>query len=88
SIILAEAMHGDIIPVLNDDIVIEYENVLRRPKFKFEERTVRVFLDDLKRRAVYVDTGMVEYMLQDTKDVVIYAFLIEERKNDEANLDT
>ena len=27
--IIAEAMYGDIIPVLNDDILTEYENVLR-----------------------------------------------------------
>ena len=32
--VVAEAMHGDIIPVLNDEILAEYEDVLRRPKFK------------------------------------------------------
>lgn len=34
-----EALHGDIIPVLNDEILTEYEDVLNRPKFKFEKRT-------------------------------------------------
>lgn len=86
--IIAEAMYGDIIPVLNDDILTEYENVLRRPKFKFEERAVRIFLDDLKKRAIYVDTGIVEYLLQDPKDIVFYAVLMEKRKNDEAYLVT
>ena len=33
--IAAEAMYGDIIPVLNDEILAEYEDVLRRPKFRF-----------------------------------------------------
>ena len=33
--IAAEAMYGDIIPVLNDEILTEYEDVLRRPKFRF-----------------------------------------------------
>lgn len=86
--IIAEAMYGDIIPVLNDDILTEYENVLRRPKFKFEQRAVRIFLDDLKKRAIYVDTGIVEYLLQDPKDIVFYAVLMEKRKNDEAYLVT
>ena len=35
-----EALHGDIIPVVNDEILAEYEEVLNRPKFKFEKRTV------------------------------------------------
>ena len=29
--VAAEAMNGDIIPVLNDEILEEYEDVLRRP---------------------------------------------------------
>ena len=87
-IIASEAMHGDIIPVLNDDIFAEYENVLRRPKFQFDEPAVRVFLDDLKRRAVHLDTGITEYLLPDPKDVVFYAVLMEKRNNDEAYLVT
>ncbi len=34
--VTVEALIGDIIPVLNDDIIAEYEDVLRRPKVKFE----------------------------------------------------
>jgi len=41
--VAAEAMNGDIIPVLNDEILEEYEDVLRRPKFGFDERAVKVF---------------------------------------------
>ena len=86
--VTAEAMKGDIIPVLNNEILAEYENVLRRPKFKFEERAVRVFIDDLKRRAVYIDTGITEYLLPDPKDVIFYAVLMEKRNDDEAYLVT
>ena len=86
--IAAEAMYGDIIPVLNDEILAEYENVLRRPKFKFEERAVRVFLDELKRRALFLDAGPIDEILPDPKDVVFYAVLMEKRKEDEAYLVT
>ncbi len=86
--VAAEALIGDIIPVLNDDIIAEYEDVLRRPKFKFEERAVRILLDELKRRAVYADAGAVEDIIPDPKDVAFYAVLMEKRKEDEAYLVT
>ena len=84
----AEAMYGDIIPVLNDEILAEYEDVLRRPKFKFDERTVRVFLEELKRRAVFIDAGPIDEILPDHKDIVFYAVLMEKRKEDDAYLVT
>lgn len=58
--VAAEALIGDIIPVLNDEILAEYEEVLRRPKFCFEERAIRVFLEELKRRAVFTDAGVID----------------------------
>lgn len=87
-LVAAEAMQGDIIPVLNDGILAEYEDVLRRPKFKFEERAVRVFLDELKRRAVFIDAGPIEDAIPDPKDVVFYAVLMEKRKEEDAYLVT
>ena len=78
--VAAEAMNGDIIPVLNDEILEEYEDVLRRPKFGFDERAVKVFLDELKRRAVYVDAGLIEDLIPDPKDIVFYAVLMEKGK--------
>lgn len=87
-LVALEAMSGDIIPVLNDEILAEYEDVLRRPKFRFEERAIRVFLEELKRRAVYVDAVSVEEVLPDEKDVIFYAVLMEKRKEEEAYLVT
>ena len=43
-----EALHGSIIPVVNDEILAEYEEVLNRPRFQFKKQTVNVFLTDLK----------------------------------------
>jgi len=83
-----EALHGDIIPVLNEDILIEYEDVLNRPKFKFEKRAVDVFLNDIKKRAVYAEAGLIEDLVPDPKDVVFYAVLMEKRKEEEAYLVT
>ncbi len=83
-----EALHGDIIPVVNDEIIAEYEAVLNRPKFGFEKRAVAVLLNEMKKRAVFTDAGLIEYSLPDPKDVVFYAVLMEKRKEEAAYLVT
>ena len=87
-LVTAEALIGDIIPVLNDEIIAEYEDVLRRPKFKFDKGAVWVLLDDLKRRAVFIDAGPIDDVIPDPKDIVFYSVLMEKRKEDDAYLVT
>lgn len=86
--ITAEALNGDIIPLLNNEIIAEYEDVLNRPKFRFDKRAVKVLLDELKKRAVYSDYGLIEDEIPDPKDVVFYAVLMEKRKEEDAYLVT
>ncbi len=86
--VTAQALTGDIIPVLNDEILAEYEDVLNRPKFRFNKNAVKIFLDELRRRAVYTDAGAVAEELPDPKDVVFYAVLMEKRREEEAYLVT
>lgn len=86
--VVEEALHGDIIPVVNDEILAEYEEVLNRPKFRFEKRVVTAFLNDLKKRAVFAEAGLLEDVVPDPKDVVFYAVLMEKRKEEDAYLVT
>ena len=86
--VVAEALKGDIIPVLNGDILTEYEDVLNRPKFRFDKRAVKILLDELKKRAVYSDYGLIEDEIPDPKDVIFYAVLMEKRKEHDAYLVT
>lgn len=86
--VMSEALNGDIIPVLNDGIISEYEDVLNRPKFRFDKRAVCVFMNEIKKRAVYTDAGAIDEDIPDPKDVVFYAVLMEKRKGDEAYLVT
>jgi putative PIN family toxin of toxin-antitoxin system len=86
--VIAEAMGGDIIPVVNDAILAEYEDVLNRAKFRFNKRAVKVFLEELRKRAVYAEEGIIEEVIPDPKDVVFYAVLMEKRKEEEAYLVT
>lgn len=86
--VVEEALHGDIIPILHDDILTEYEDVLNRPKFKFEKRAITVLLNEMKKRGVYAEAGLIEDIVPDPTDVVFYAVLMEKRKEEEAYLVT
>ena len=58
-----EALLGALIPLLSDEIVTEYREVLARPKFKFNQRTVDAFIDGIIDRGIFVDTVPVEEII-------------------------
>lgn len=87
-LVVDEALYGDVIPVVSDEILAEYKEVLSRPKFKFSDEMVASFLDNLKARAAFVKPGSVEDVFPDPSDVVFYAVLMEKRKEDETRLVT
>lgn len=86
--VLLEALTGKITPLLNGEIVQEYRDVLRRPKFHFPSEAVEVFMEGLTRRGLFVDAGPVEEILPDPKDVVFYEVVMEARRSEEAYLVT
>ena len=53
-IIIDKAINGPIIPLLNDEILEEYEEVLLRNKFGFEEQDVRTLIEELRKRAIWI----------------------------------
>ena len=59
-----EALLGALIPLLSDEIVAEYREVLARHKFKFNQRTVDAFIDGIIDRGIFVDTVPVEEILR------------------------
>ena len=84
-----EALLGKIIPLLCDEIVAEYREVLARPKFKFDQKVVDVFIDGIINRGIFVDAVPVEEIIPDPKDIVFYEVAMEGRKEyDDAYLVT
>ena len=84
-----EALLGDLTPLLCDEIVAEYREVLARPKFKFDQRAVETLIDGIIDRGIFVDTVQVEEVIPDPKDVVFYEVVMEGRKeHDDAYLVT
>ena len=83
-----EALLGNLIPLLCDEIVAEYREVLGRPKFKFDSKAVNVFLDGIIDRGIFIDAVSVEEIIPDPKDIVFYEVVIEGRKEHEPYLVT
>ncbi len=80
---------GDLIPLLCDEIIAEYKEVLARPKFKFDQKAVNVFIDGIIDRGIFVDAVPVEEVIPDLKDIVFYEVVMEgRRKHDDAYLIT
>jgi len=86
--ILEFAFSGTIIPVLNDEIVAEYREVLMRDKFHLTKDIVDDVIQALEEQGEYIDTDNMDYVMPDPKDVVFYAIVVEKRKEEDAYLVT
>lgn len=86
--VVQEALAGNIIPLYNDEILREYNEVLRRIKFCFKREIIELTVDAIIKRGFAVDAGPIEDVLPDPKDVVFYAVTLEQKKQDDAYLVT
>ena len=87
-IIVSKALDGPIIPLLNDEILEEYREVLSRNKFGLDETSVNDLIDSLKKRAIYLDRTESEEVFDDPNDVVFYEIVMTARTATEAYLIT
>ena len=53
--VLEQSLVESLIPVLSGPILSEYTEVLHRKKFPFQEEDIRILLDGLNRRGVFLD---------------------------------
>lgn len=86
--VLEHAFVGNIIPLLNEQIINEYAEVLTRPKFHFDREKVNVIIDGMVKRGIFVDPEDTGIVLPDPKDVVFYEIVMEKRKHEDAFLVT
>lgn len=87
-VILKEALTGRVIPLLHEDILDEYADVLRRPKFKFDCRKVETVLTGLIKRAVFLDGISAGDEVSDPDDAIFYEVVMEARESNDAYLVT
>ncbi|MCD7729312.1 MAG: putative toxin-antitoxin system toxin component, PIN family [Clostridia bacterium] len=86
--VLELVFHGLVIPILNDKILNEYEEVLNRPKFHFTKEIIQPVIDGIKKSAVFVDEKKMEIELPDPKDIVFYEVVMQECEDEDAYLVT
>ncbi|MBP3195721.1 MAG: putative toxin-antitoxin system toxin component, PIN family [Butyrivibrio sp.] len=86
--IIEMALSRIIVPVLNEEIVSEYREVLSRPKFRLTKDIVDEIISGICKNAVFVDENTLEIELPDPKDRVFYEVTMEERKSEDAYLVT
>lgn len=79
---------GFIVPLLNDEIVCEYKQVLSRDKFGFDAEIVTDFIEQISEQALFIDEEKLDIEFGDIKDKVFYEIVMEKRKSDEAYLVT
>ena len=82
------ALIGNITPLVNDEILKEYQDVLHRSKFSFDPELVKDFLDDFIIRSISLDAESLNDNIPDPKDIVLYEVVMEGRKSQNAYLVT
>lgn len=86
--ILELSFNGLIIPLVNDEILREYREVLSRPKFKLTKEIVNNLIDGITEKSIFVSEQSLNEYLPDPKDRVFYEVVMEKRKSEDAYLVT
>lgn len=73
---------GDIIPLYNQEILEEYDEVLHRAKFSFSEQGIRRLLQMIRQFGLAVNPSPTGEILVDMNDLVFYEIVMEKRKDD------
>ena len=80
--VLKAVSEGTLIPLYNDDIMKEYDEVLHRPKFPFTERRIRPVLASIRAFGLAVNPSRTGQILPDMDDLVFYEVVMEKREDD------
>jgi putative PIN family toxin of toxin-antitoxin system len=73
---------GRIIPLYNQEILNEYEEVLQRPKFSFSEERISRILKMIRQFGLAVNPTPTGEVLVDMDDLVFYEVVMEKREDD------
>jgi putative PIN family toxin of toxin-antitoxin system len=80
--VVEKIFSGDVIPLFSEEILKEYNEVLRRTKFRFSEEMVIVLLQTIEKYGECVVPMPTGEMLPDMKDLPFYEVVVEKREDD------
>lgn len=74
--IIDQVLIGKIIPLLNQEIINEYYDVLTRNKFGFSDRQIEGLIGKIARRGLFLDRSKTEELFIDNDDIVFYEIVL------------
>ena len=80
--LIGRLISGEIIPVFSEKIMLEYQEVLNRKKFKFEPNMVGYLLSAIEKYGILVEPSATGVILPDIKDLPFYEVVMEKREDD------
>lgn len=80
--VLEALFQARIVPLYNDEILNEYEEVLHRKKFKFSEEAIYLVIKSIKDNGISVHQFSSGEELPDSKDLVFYEVCLSKRDED------
>lgn len=78
--VLEFALEGVITPLINDEILAEYREVLLRKKFHLNNDIVNDVISSFEEQGEFIDTDQTDIAFSDPKDAVFYEIVMEKRK--------
>lgn len=79
---------GTIIPLINNEIIDEYREVLLRPKFKLSKEVVDKIIMTITKNAILINEEHIDIDLPDPNDRVFYEVVMTSNKERNSRLVT
>lgn len=79
---------GDLVPLLNKEIMDEYIKVLNREKFGFDNNDIELVISSIKKNAIVLDRTITDEPFVDHKDIVFYEVALTGREDENSYLVT
>ena len=80
--VVGKMLDGEIIPLFSDEIMKEYNEVLRRKKFHFSEKNILMLLSVIEKYGEKIVPGPTDEILPDMKDLPFYEVVVEKQDDD------
>lgn len=87
-VIVSKVLDGPIVPLLNEEILAEYKDVLLRNRFGLDKEAVEELISSISKRAIFLDRTETTELFNDPDDIVFYEIVMTARSADEAYLIT
>ncbi len=82
------ALKGTIIPLINEEIIEEYKDVLNRDKFSFPKSMIDYLLQGIISKSIFLERTPTNEIFNDQDDIVFYEIVMTARTESDAYLIT